>query len=461
MGLRERIATLLGISTYSAPPPSLPGIDDEQVDRVRRALGGQLQTQPYTRTRWYLADLEAAQHAADGGDLSQAAQLCRAMRSDPFLAGLLSTRTSGLVHLPKRFSGNAEIAAALEGRDGARSVFDDMFPPAELALMEADGLLLGVAVGELLPVPGRDFPVLSRLDPEWLVYRWNENRWYYRSVAGLIPITPGDGRWVLHTPGGRVAPWQNGLWRALGRAYINKEHAILHSANWEGKLANPARAAYAPAAATELQRFGFLQRLIAWGINTVFELPPGWDVKIIESNGRGWESFDETIRRSDREYMVALAGQVVTTDGGAGFANANIHQSIRADLITASAESLAYTINTQGTPAWIADRWGLEALENPAIVTWDSTPPKDLKANAEAIKGLGEAINLANTALAAYGKRVDGVELAIRYGVPIQDIEPQTSVPANDPEPDLARDDELGAEIIPIDVDETELEEAA
>ncbi len=430
MAWKEAVAALLGISAYSAPlPTSAPDLDDARVEQLRKRHGGQLAPLPITKTRWYLADLESAMHSADSGNLAAAAQLCRAMRRDGVLAGLLSTTSGGLVRLPKRFSGRDDIKEALEGRDGARNLFDDMFPPSELEMLAADGVLLGVAVGELVPVEGRAYPVLVRLDPEWLQFRWNENRWYYNSIAGPIPITPGDGRWVLHTQGGRMAPWQNGLWHALGRAWINKEHALLHKANWEAKLANPARAAYTPVGSTEPQRAGFLQSLISWGVNTVFELPAGWDVKLIESNGRGWESFKDTIEWAEREYMIAIAGQVMTTNGGEGFSNGDIGKSVRADLIEARADSLAYTINTQGIPPWVYDVFGEEALDESGCVEWDTTPPRDLAVEAQALVQAAMGIAQMHTALGPFGRDLDIDEVAHQYALKLK------KAPVREPEP--------------------------
>ena len=420
---RAAIDALLGISAYQKPPPSAgPSLDSPQVERLRETLGGQISPLPQTQTRWYLRDLEAAVHHADAGDLSSAARLYRSFRRDGVLSGLLATRTGGLVRLPKRFRGDAEVKDALEKTDGlnSRSVFDDMFPSSELALLAADGIALGVGVAELVPVEGRDFPVLVRIDPEFLRYRWNENRWYYVSIAGLIPITPGDGRWVLHVPGGRMAPWQHGLWQALGASWINKSHAVMHRANFSAKLANPARVAVAPNGATEAQRQGFLDKLIAWGVNSVFEMPPGWDAKLIESNGRGFEVFQAEIATCDNEIIIALAGQQVTTTGGTGFANADIHKSIRADLIKETADSLSYTINTQGIPQFVAMRWGADKMqEGGAIVEWIVDPPKDVKNEADSLKAFAEAITALTPALLVYKRAVDVGALCTRFGLPI------------------------------------------
>lgn len=422
MGWRERIGALLGISAYQ--PPRTAGaltLDSGAVERMRESFGGQLQPIPFSQTRWYLRDLEAAEHNADQGHLAGAARLMRAARKDGVLAGVLSTRTDGLVRLPKRFRGREDIVAALElGHAQTRSVFDEMVPATELALLAGDGELLGVGVAELVPVEGRDYPILVRLDPEFLEYRWSENRWYFRSVAGPLAITPGDGRWVLHVRGGRSAPWQNGLWRAVGQAYIRKEHANLHKDNWEAKLANPARVAVAPQGASEEQKQSWFRRVMAWGVNTVFGMTPGYDVKLLESNGRGADSFVKTIAEQNDEFKMALAGQVVTSDGGAGFSNSAIHGSIRADLIEASANALAYTVNTQILPPFIVERWGEEALaDGGAVVHWDVTPPKDRNADAQALATVAGAASALSETLAAHGRGLDIDALADQFAIPL------------------------------------------
>lgn len=426
--LREYTASLLGRSAYQ--PPLSPqaaenfSLYSPEIIERRGSMGGQLQLPSVPDTRLYMAKLENAVYAADGGILAGAGVIMREARTDGVFAGVLSTRTGGLVRLPKKFRGDPEVVAALEvGHElegNPRSVFDEMCPATELAQFAADGILLGVAVGELVPVEGRDYPVFVRLDPQFLMYRWVENRWYYQSAVGTLPITPGDGRWVLHTPGGRMAPWVNGIWRSIGRAYIRKTHASLQKDNWEGKLANPARVAVSPQGAGEEQTDAWFRQVLAWGINTVFGMRPGYDVKLIESNGRGWESFNKTIAEQNQEMIIAVTGQTVTVDGGAGFQNGDVFKSIRADLIKDTADGLAYTLNTQVIPAFVAARWGEDAIdERPCLVEWDVTPPQDRAAEANAFVATANAIKLLNEALSAAGQQLDVAAMCARFSIPI------------------------------------------
>lgn len=421
--ISERIRrALLGIAAYALPPSALPSLGDEMVEEVREGFGGQLALPVQSITRWTLQDVERAEVLADQGDLSLAGALMRSAHKDGVIAGIMSTRAGGLIRLPRRFRGRADMIDRLQvGGLEAHSVFDEMCPPAEIEMIDRDGIELGVGVGELVPVPGRAHPILNRLPPENLRYRWNENRWYYSSVAGLLPITPGDGRWVLHVPGGRVYPWQNGLWRSLGRCYVTKEHARLRRENWEMKLANPARVAFAPIGADEPTRRNAFQKLLAWGINTVFGLPAGWDIKLIESNGRGADSFRLTIEEQNKEIVLSINGQIVTVDGGSGFSNQDVHKSVRADLIQRDESALAFTINTQIIPSWVALEYGEDTLLSDELVTvsWDVTPPSDLNSVAASLVTAGNAINLLRDALAASGRELDVDAMVSTFGIPV------------------------------------------
>jgi len=409
-----------------------------QIDAIAELSGGNIQLRPHTQTRWYIDDIETATLECDQGRLKTAAQLMRAANSDGVVMGLMSTRTAGLVRLPKRWRGDSKIIAALTGGElRARSVFAEMCPDSELALLAADGDELGVAVGQMLAVEGRSHKRLCRLEPEFLVFNWAENQWYYQSVGGMLPITPGDGTWVLHVPGGAMAPWNHGLWRALGRAYIRKDHAALSKDNWEAKLAHPARVATAPMGASNEQSQGWFQKVMAWGINTVFGLTPGYDVKLLESNGQGADSFRETIAEQNREIMILIAGQTVTTDGGTGFANADIHKSIRSDIIETTAGALAYTVNTQILPAWTVTEFGEDALlAGGVVIEWDVTPPKDRNSEATSLVTTANAVKLLTEALAPHGLTPDVVgALCDRFAVPVTAVAPSAELMASVAQP--------------------------
>lgn len=408
--LSDTFSSLLSrVLTYQGPR-DLP-VGDSFADGQER----QVSLPPHSQTRWHLEDLESTVSQSDNGSMRLVGQLCRAFRRDGVITGVLSTRTDGLVQLPLRFSGGGEYTSQLADD------FHQIFPTSELALLAGDGRLAGVGVAEFVQIKGH-LPVLKRLDPQWLWYRWYEDRWYYQSTHGFERVNPGDGRWVLHCPGGAVQPWTHGLWHALGRAYIAKEHAYFYRENFSSKLANAARVAQSPQGASAEVRKGFFTKLASWGVNTVFDLPPGWEVKLLESNGRGYEVFKDTIHDCNEEAIITIAGQLVTTTGGTGFANAGIHASIRSDLIQSDANALSSTLNTQAIPVWQNERFGAGALDRPVYCAWDVTPPKELNSEATAMNQLGIAIAALNVALEQYGQRVDVETIALKFGVPVEKL---------------------------------------
>lgn len=441
--LREALIVALGgISTFAPPPMPGPQLTDESVQRARMSLGGQLEPIPHIRLRWYPPDIEKAQRIANNGDMTLIGQLNESMKIDGVYRGLMDARTS-VVNFPKRYYGSDgkvaslsnEIVSVLQSRSGSdRDVYDEMIPATEARLMTGDGTNCGVAVGEMVPVRGRDFPVLVRRFPQNLYYLWTRNQWYYRSIVGLMPITPGrvdpvtGSSWVLHLPGGRLAPWNNGTWNTAGRSYINKTQSIFARQSYEMKHSHPARVAFSALGSVESERDGMMSKLIRWAMNAAFVLTPGWDIKLIESNGRGIDIYEHSIKTYNEEIATALCGSAVMLQGTAGFSNMDVFRVVQTDLITTTADAWDHTVNTQILPSFIALRWGVEALADAITVKTDTLAPKDraseastMVALASAIKGLVEAVDAAKAqGSLAEGVVVNVLELLARYGIPTE-----------------------------------------
>ncbi len=384
--------------------------------RRRTARHPRITPLPVNVTRWLQADVEMAAIRAASGDMTTAAQLYRCFARDGMIQ-LLGTRSGGLIRLLKQIKGTPAAVAMLQGEGGKKGIFNKIFPPSELTKLAEDGVVLGIGVAEFVQTDGDPYPHLVRLDPEFLIYRFNEDRWYYRTNSRLEPIIPGDGRWVLHTPKGQSEPWNHGIWQALARAYVAKEHGFLHRENYAGKVANPARVAVSPQGASDEQKQGWFQKVMAWGVNTVFGMTPGYDVKLLESNGRGHEVFQTIKADANEEIMVAICGQIVTVTGGAGFSNADIHATIRTDLIQGDGSALGDTLDTQALPAVLITYVG---PGEEATVEWDTRPPVDLKAAAEALQAAAKAIVDLSAALAPNNLPLDVKEICARYRVPIK-----------------------------------------
>lgn len=393
---------------------------------------------PINITRWMQADIEDALQAAASGSMTRVAQLHRAFGRDGFVKGLFETRYGGLLRLPRQVTGDPQCIQAMVGQEGRPGLFDTYFPPAELKKLAEDGESCGIGVGEFI-IGENARPSLVRLDPEFLTYRWNEDTWYYRTLKGLQPITPGDGHWVLHTPHGRYEPWNHGDWQSIGRAYVSKEHAILFRENWITKFASPARVGVAPQGASEEQKNSWFQKIAGWGANQVFMMTPGYEVKMLEVQGqRGIQAFQDAINDANVTFMIIICGQTMTVDGGVGFSNSGVGITVRADLIQQSGNSLAATLNAQAMPfvAWdISD-----GRTNDLAVAWDTRPPQDLKAGAESLTAAAEAIEKSAEVLSKVQEEhpgdtvlvVDVRTLVNRYGIPTIEL---SSPPAPKPTP--------------------------
>lgn len=389
-------------------------------------------------TEWTVSGVKGALLQADTGSLSRPADLVEAIMGDDRVQGVLSTRTHGLLGLPLCFEGGGkrqqkalEGQRGLEGKTAVPGDWYQMFPEAQLAQLCAWGILLGVGLAERVPrerdLEEREVPELRIWNPRWLRQDLMTQRWYLMTSEGEVEITPGDGRWIMYTPYGSTRPWVHAAWRPLSFAWILKQFALHDRARHSEVQGSPARVGIAPAGSSAGARKQMLRDLRSLGRDASLVLPEGYDYKVVEATGRTWEIYGEQIEWADRAIAIAIAGQFVTTEGTKGFSNGNIHAEIKQDLINFTAETLSTCLREHGVVPWAVSNWGDESVA--PWPRWDTAPPKDKKEMAEAIATLGAAITALDAGLAAIGKRVDAIELASQFGIPLVDAPVQQMLP--------------------------------
>jgi len=133
-----RVANTLRTESISAATPARQPIQQTQVQPTpyrstahrETDQGGPRQREfsaqkPFSRNEWEVGDDQVALNLCEQGQLQLAVQLCEAMLADGVISGLLDTRSSGLLKLPVKVTGDEELVSELTGvsktNQGARS----------------------------------------------------------------------------------------------------------------------------------------------------------------------------------------------------------------------------------------------------------------------------------------------------------------------------------------------------
>lgn len=397
MSLRQRLskayAALFGQEPYAlqSNPSRLignPGVRTRE--RLRRRNKNRVQPISIDRSRWLRRDIEEAEFEANSGNLRRAAQIGEWVRADLTVGGLLSTRCS-VPRLPRVWRGNEQAREWLEGSGKMPGIFDAIFPPAELEELAIDHLVDGVGIGVFIRPKRCKYVKLVRLDPQWLQYRVGENRWVYQGYNRLYDVDPGDGTWILHK-NGEVDPWRRGIWAELGRDQCSEDTAGMHRDAFIAKFGNPFVIATATQGESEEQKLSFWKTVLVWTMGFA-GVTPGHKVELLQPKAEGREVFTDAENKVERRAMMRIAGQIVTSLGGPGFANAEIFQQIASHLVARTGQDLATTLNEQGIQQVIEmgveDGW-IES-NDPFLLGYDTTPPQARKAEAEAISAAMDA----------------------------------------------------------------------
>lgn len=393
--------------------------------------------------RWGPEQIEQVWAAAEVGDLYPLASLVDAMRLDGMISGLSSTKGQ-IARLPVTFAGgDPALAAELRGvapryspegwliDEGLPAVWPEMVPVDALTdwLYTLD--LAGVSVAELVPNE-HGIPVFTPRDLHFLKFNWGERIWTYQGSRDVYEVRPGDGRWVLGMKA-QFRPWRFGSWFPCGLPFVSKLASCFDRLRWQAGYADPLKYFEAGPGVSENYLKG-LQDFIDndWFRSPGIAVPPGYKPGLLQANGgEGYGIYDQGERWADRQIQVALAGQVVSVEGGKGFVNASIFEAIAEGHIQSLAVCAAQVLSAQVIRTWAQRRYSL-GRHAPSMGI-DVRSPGRRRQDAEVLEAQAKAIQAFDAMAASRGVRVDVRAYLDQNAIPL----PLELVPARQASPAL------------------------
>lgn len=363
------------------------------------------------------------------GEFGLSAALARVATRNADVAGALNQRLLTLFGREHCIEAAADTATAERYARDLAARFRTMVPRAAEADMLRDGVMLGASAGQLGwtfdEALGEHLPVLDPWPSEHLSYDEWDGHWYAATRAGRVRITPGDGRWVLHTPWSPRRPFFYGAIRNIAEWTLRDDNAAKAYSRFVELHGNGILKAYAPSSARGTPEYNtFMAGLRNMGRSPVVQLPQSkdpeanYDLELETMAAEVSKVFTEMLRIAGGRVRLAILGQDLTSQNNKVGTNASSDtgMAVSALVSAADAASWAETLHAQVIRPWAQYRGRIDLAPG---AYYETEEDDDAKAEADAAKVAAEALTGWRALLAPQGRDVDAVAAAERWGVPL------------------------------------------
>jgi phage gp29-like protein len=374
-----------------------------------------------------LNDIRSAVDQHVLGAFAASGQLADKMTGDDRIAATLGSRVNGLLGLPFSVSPRRRAKDEDDAKEISRVVkkhWHRMAPKSEIAQMLSWGAMMGFAVGELIwnYTGGRWMPVIRSWHPQLIYYRYDLRQYIAITMSGPIPITPGDGKWILYTPRGEYRGWMHGAVRTTSIPWAYRQVFLANWARHSQKHGKPWILADVPSAWDEADKRRMLAALDNVGDETTLAIPQAdptnkFDVRLLEAQTPCSRGFRKGVYRMDTLISCAILGQNLTTEvQGGSYAAATVHGQIRQDFLESDAATLSECLRQQLLRPFCSFNFENGERLIPHL-KWDVTPPDDKKMKADTLSSVSTAVKT----LAEAGVPLSLKALADDFGIPIDE----------------------------------------
>ncbi len=394
---------------------------------------------------WTLSGVKSALNEHEDGYFTNSGTLIDWMGRDERISGDLDTRTSALVGKSgvgftlEAPTNPANAARADEYAKNVERWWFKALPESTQKRLLADGVMAGVSYGPI---------TWESKDDQWIptVHPWHVSDLYFdestqqymaQTLDGIVPVIPGTGEWFLYLPNG-VRSWMGGAVRALGLLAIASTFTFADWAHFCERHGKPIMAVKEPPGARdeESAAAAFYESLRELGSSGLLKEPQdsaeqGWEVRLIESAAKSWETFQAFLVRCDTAKSIRLLGQNLSTEvTGGSFAATQAHLRVRQDKLDGDAEGLATAYREQviipagrfNEPAWDD--------EDATWPVWATGVPEDFAQKSQTMVNVSTALGGFRSNKAP----IDQVAFLESFGVPLlPDAKKQMAAPAPPP----------------------------
>ncbi len=173
-----------------------------------------------------------------------------------------------------------------------------------------------------------------------------------RGGIGIQPMTEPllPYKFIVHVAKAKAGlPIRGGLARAAGWAYLFKNYVLKDWVTFSEVYGQPLRVGKYGAGATEQDKERLLQAVANIGTDAAAIVPESMVIEFTEARQTGSvELYQSFCQYLDAQVSKAVLGQTLTTEipqGAGSRAAAEVHDTVRRDILSADARRLAATIN--------------------------------------------------------------------------------------------------------------------
>lgn len=340
-----------------------------------------------------------AQHMT--GVFERSGQLCDSILGDDRVIATLGSRRAGLFGREVRFRPANDSAAAKEVLDAWVAHWPQFSGDSSLGLMSDYEVLMGFADAQLVWDTSTTVwkPYMRHWHPRYEYWNWDVRKLVAISQDGVLPIVPGNGKWIHHSRFGLERCWIRGAIRAVAEPFLGRHWARRDLLRWSERHGLAIALAETPMAADPVERSQFVQQIANLGSDATVLIGKGVDehnsygLSLLEANAMGWEGFIGAIDNCDMAIVLALLFQNLTTEvKGGSFAATSAHMDIRDSGIQDDNAAWKSTLHGQVARPFAQFNFGDPDLA--PWTEWDVASRSQYAANATAFRDFGTAVEV-------------------------------------------------------------------